>query len=272
MDFLRYFTGHEDKLLAELSNVRATLTHAGNKGQRAEQAFREFLSDHLPRSMEVGHGEAVDSEGGQVGAAGGEHQIDVLVISDAHPRFGKIEEPSTYFIEGVNAGGEVKSLLKLSHLDAAFKQAVSFKKLYQILGAGDMSFSNETDLRRFVCSRPYFLFAYEAEATLEAIVERVGRLQREQGVDDEHHFDAIFVLGQGGAVNLGDGKSSFVMNSEGQRMTGWGKTKEPTLLSFIAWLSVVMPSITKMSPVIGRYHFPHPPMPRSQNNNARTGE
>ena len=44
---------------------------------------------------------------------GGDHQIDVLIIDDSHHRFGKIEEPNTYFIEGILAGGEVKASLQM---------------------------------------------------------------------------------------------------------------------------------------------------------------
>lgn len=66
------------------------------KDDKAELAFRTFLNDHLPRSFEVGHGEAIDKHGNEAGdIGGGDHQIDVLVIDDSHPRFGKVEEPNT---------------------------------------------------------------------------------------------------------------------------------------------------------------------------------
>lgn len=254
MDFIRYFDGQEEKLRAELSSTRATLTHSGNKGQRAEAAFRDFLSDHLPRSMEVGHGETVDRTGAMAGSRGGYHQIDVLVISDSHPRFGKIEEPSTYFIEGVNAGGEVKSNLKLSHIEPAFNQARKFKKLNQVLGAGDLCFSNESDARRFLEKRPYFLFAYESETPLDSIIGRLLELENSRDCGSEDHFDAIFIMGQGAAINLGDGGSSFVMKSaDGKNTVGWSKAKGSSLMTLITWLSIVMPSVVKLSPILANY-------------------
>ena len=67
VDFPAYFSGMETKLRAELESIRAVTTHAGNKGSKAEQAFRGFLSDHLPRSIEVGHGEAFDKHGNHAG-------------------------------------------------------------------------------------------------------------------------------------------------------------------------------------------------------------
>ncbi|MGP4802162.1 DUF6602 domain-containing protein [Agrobacterium cavarae] len=60
----------ETKLRAELESIRAARAHAVNKGNKAELAFRTFLNDHLPRSFEVGHGEAIDVHGNEAGNIG----------------------------------------------------------------------------------------------------------------------------------------------------------------------------------------------------------
>lgn len=256
VDFPAYFSGMEAKLRAELEAIRSTTTHKGNKGAKAEHAFREFLNNHLPRSTEVGHGEAIDKDGQKAGSkGGGKHQIDVLIIDDCHPRFGKIEEANTYFIEGILAGGEVKASLQMRQVETLFKQAVAFKKLNAIPAKGDLTFSTDTDNQRFVDRRPYFLFAYESVVKPQALIERVLELEQDNKVGATDHLDAIFILGQGAIFNLGDGKSSFVMTQpDGTRIKGWGLTgRTDSLMPLIAWLSAVMPSIVHLSSIAVPY-------------------
>lgn len=251
VDFPAYFSGMEAKLRAELDAIRAITTHAGNKGNKAEQALRTFLNDHLPRSIEVGHGEAIDKHGNEAGdKRGGDHQIDVLIINDSHPRFGKVEEPNTYFIEGILAGGEVKASLQMGQMEAIFKQAVAFKKLNTTLAKGDLTCSNEADIERFLNRRPYFLFVYEASVKPKALIERVLELERDNGVGTTEHLDAIFMLGHGSMFNVGDGKSSFVMlQPDGAPITGWGFRATNSLMPLIGWLSAVMPNVVHLSSI-----------------------
>ena len=251
VDLPAYFSSMEAKLRAELELIRSVTTHAGNKGNKAEQAFRTFLSDHLPRSIEVGHGEAIDKRGNDAGdKRGGDHQIDVLIINDSHPRFGKVEEPNTYFIEGILAGGEVKATLQMGQMEAVFKQAVAFKKLNTILAKGDLTLSNDTDIERFVSRRPYFLFAYESAVKPEALIKRVLELEHDIGVGATEHLDAIFMLGHGSIFNVGDGKSSFMMlQPDGKPMTGWGFKGTDSLMPLIGWLSAVMLNIVHLSSI-----------------------
>jgi hypothetical protein len=255
VDFPKYFSGMEDKLLAELKVIRAVTTHAVNKGNKTEQALRTFLNDHLPRSIEVGHGEAIDNHGNYAGdKQGGDHQIDLLIIDNSHPRFGKIEEPNTYFIEGILAGGEVKTSLQMGQMEAVFKQAVAFKKLNASFAKGDLICSNETDIERFLTRRPYFLFAYESAVKPEALIKRVLELQHDNGVGATEHLDAIFMLGHGSMFNVGDGKSSFMMlQPDGSPITGWGMKSADSLMPLIGWLSAVMPNIVHLSSIVLPY-------------------
>lgn len=262
VDFPAYFSGMEAKLHAELEGIRSLTTHAGNKGNKAEHAFRTFLNDHLPRSTEVAHGEAIDKDGNEAGSkGGGNHQIDVLIIDDCHPRFGKIEEPNTYFIEGILAGGEVKASLQMGQMEALFKQAVAFKKLKAIPAKGDLTCSNEADIERFLTHRPYFLFAYESAVKPEALMKRLLELERAYGVGPTEHLDAIFMLGKGSMFNLGDGKSSFMLRQpDGTRLMGWGSSSgTDSLMPLISWLSAVMPNIVHLSSIALPYLVKHYP-------------
>lgn len=208
MDLERYFSGYEDKLLAELSMERSSLTHSGNKGANLETKFRTFLSDHLPRRLEVAHGEVIDSMGAQAGDkfmhAG---QIDTIIIDDEQPKFGNLNEPSTYFIESVNAAAEVKALLTSSQISSIVEKASRFKSLSPKFHDKDTINTTSGDIHRFYNKRPFFLFCYESQLTPEGLLKNILAAEKEQNLSATGHLDAIFCLDRGSLYNLGDGQS-----------------------------------------------------------------
>ena len=254
MQFNPYFATMESKLTNELATIRASLNHNTNKGDRAASAFRAFLADHLPRKLEVGHGEVTDTHGTSAGEVGGDHQVDALIINEYHPRFAKIEEPSLYLAEGVSGGAEIKSALSSKDIKAIVKQAVAFKKIKPAFRAGDMTFTNDVDMERFYNRLPYFLFAYESQLTLETLIASIRAEAASLGAGETGHFDAVFLLDRGAALNLGDGKGAIKMlNAEGAPCAGWSKTTNGVLMSLIGWLSGVLPSIQRNSPILLPY-------------------
>jgi hypothetical protein len=125
--FEAHLLGYEKKLKAELEIIRADFEHSGNKGAGAEAAFRRFLGEHLPRRLEVGHGEAVDSKDNVAGGLDKPGQIDAIIIDDRHPRFVSASEPAPYLIEAILAAGEIKSMLTSRHLRLTLEKAARFR-------------------------------------------------------------------------------------------------------------------------------------------------
>ncbi len=254
MDLTRYFEAIGVKLSAELAGVRATMSHSGNKGSRTEEAFREFLRDHIPRKHDVGHGEVTDVQGRSAGAMYGPGQIDVLIIDEAHPRFAGPAEPGLYFIEGVLAGGEVKTHLKLGDVDEIVRKAAAFKLLQVTHAEGDAIRAQLEDFERFVNRRPYFLFAYESETTVDSLVTRLNESARSQGISLVQSVDAVFLLDRGAAINVGDGQGSVRgIDGVGNPIRGWVAQQNPVMVDLIAWLHEVMPNITHARSLICRY-------------------
>jgi hypothetical protein len=94
----------EVQMRAKLAEIRATLDHAGSKGQRVEEdVFRTFLREYLPRRLEIGHGEVVDTLGAR------SPQTDVIIATEDHPFTFTRELPGLFFVEGVCAAAEVKT-------------------------------------------------------------------------------------------------------------------------------------------------------------------
>lgn len=95
----------EEQMRAKLAEIRATLRHAGGKGQQVEEEIRSFLREYLPRRLEVGHGEIIDTSGAR------SSETDVIIVTDDHPFTFARDLPGLFFVEGVCGVGEVKAVL-----------------------------------------------------------------------------------------------------------------------------------------------------------------
>jgi hypothetical protein len=97
----------EAQMRAKLAEVRASLSHAGSKGSQVEEIWRAFLREYLPRRLDVGYGEIIDSHDNR------SSQTDIVIVNEDHPFTFTRDQPGLFFIEGVSAVGEVKTRLTL---------------------------------------------------------------------------------------------------------------------------------------------------------------
>jgi hypothetical protein len=98
----------EQQMRAKLAEIRATLDHAGDKGQHMEEVFRAFLREYLPRRLEIGHGEVIDSFGNRSA------QTDIVIATDDHPFTFSRGQAGLFFAEGVCGAGEAKTILDIT--------------------------------------------------------------------------------------------------------------------------------------------------------------
>jgi hypothetical protein len=126
MDIDRVFNEVAQKMRSDLERARGALSHAGMKGASAEDTFRTFLREHLPRSLDVSSGVLVDVNGNV------SRQLDVI-ISDANktPVLFRSGEDRVIPVECAYAVIEVKSKLDAKELDSAFENMLSVRSLTQ---------------------------------------------------------------------------------------------------------------------------------------------
>src|SRR5436190_22696338 len=103
----------ERQMKEKLAEIRATHQHKGVKGTGVEKSFRTFLTQYLPQHFSVGEGEIVDTTGA-ISA-----QTDVVITAEHHPFTFSTDGPGLFFIEGVCAAGEVKSVLTSGELETS---------------------------------------------------------------------------------------------------------------------------------------------------------
>lgn len=238
----------EKQMKMKLQEIRATYDHKGIKGTEAEKQFRSFLRHYLPRRMEVGEGEIIDR------AFNTSHQIDVVVTDENHPfTFGE-GGLGLFFVEGVCAAGEIKSLLTSDDLTSSLEKAKNYKRLIMIPPAGAVMRANDSDGRRFYTTPPFFIFAFESQISLERAFDIVSS-HDQATYRPGFSADGIFLLDRGVILDLGDGEGSFfIKNPTGGKMKGWTAYRsERILFDLLSWLSAVMPRMLGGSNILTPY-------------------
>lgn len=258
----------EKQLQIELEKVRAELDHTGNKGSSLEQSVRTFLGRFLPPTVRIGQGEVIDSFDRASG------QLDVIITNRHHPPLNIDGAPSTYFIEGVSAIGEVKACLRHSDLDDAIASCAKFKSLEPFHPEGVTVYSNPEDLKRYVDRRPYFLFAFDSEITPHNLRHLLTSRYQKNGFPLTQQIDAVFLLGHGSVLNAGDATGNLKVHYGGKTAPGFHAISPDingVLNMLLGWFHLVTPEVEyRHSPMI-RYILPHNP-DRKTSSNPSQGE
>jgi len=242
----------EVQMKAKLNEIRATFAQGGDKGTSVEDSFRAFLRHYLPRRLEVGQGEVIDSRERR------SKQTDIVVVNEDHPFTFTADIPGLFFVDGVCAAGEVKTILTSEQLNVALENSCQFKQLEIESGQGTMIHTNPSDRERFYKCPPWFLIAFESQLTLPNIQTAVDRFVDRAGVKVNELVDAVFVLECGWVINFGDGKGSFQFRTpEGTPVEGWAwRESKSVLFDLLGWLSIVLPKMIRFEPILARYIVP----------------
>lgn len=242
---------------ARLVEIRATLDHGGDKGTLLEKTVREFLREYLPRRLEVGTGEIVDTK---------EHrsnQADIVIVNEDHPLTFTKDSPGLFFIEGVCAVGEVKTILTSDGLEKTLNNSAVFRQLESLPGTGTMVSTNQSDLQRFYKSPPFFLMAFESQLELPSILSGIQGFSNKKGFPANATntiLDVVYVLDKGEVINLGDGQGAYrmVIDEQGTLGKGWVlRNSEIVIFDLVGWLSSVMPKMVRYVPLLPNYLLPH---------------
>lgn len=251
----------EKQMTEALAEVRETFKHSGNKGTSNENNFGDFVRQYLPRRLEIGNGEIIDSFGNRSG------QADIVIVSEDHPFTFSPNRPGLFFIEGILSVGEIKTVLTSQELKNTLNNSVLYKNLKTTLGNGSMVHANDSDLKRYYEHPPFFLFCYESQLSLNTIKENIEAFVKEKSIDNLKVIDGIFVLGKGWIINFGDGKGAFQFRTnDGHVFTDWVVNESDSVLfDFFSYLSVTMPKTIRFEPIIANYLF------SKEQRNIKTG-
>lgn len=159
-----FFSGSETILQAQLTLVRAALTHGGLKGTSVEEAVHQFVRGILPRKYEVSGGEIVDLSGRRSG------QVDIVINNEFQIPLASI---GLHTVEGVSACAEVKTKLTTGELDDILAKGMKLRQLRNVQSDQNLTFGKDADRQRFHQSPPYFGLALETNVKPETVLDRL---------------------------------------------------------------------------------------------------
>lgn len=124
IDLRNLFKTMQTQMLATLELGRSQITHNGEMGEAAEESWRKWLRDYLPKRYRVDKAIIVDCDGNT------SDQIDIVIYDSQYSYFVFKHEQVNYVpAESVYAVIEVKQDLTKAHLDYAGTKAESVRKL-----------------------------------------------------------------------------------------------------------------------------------------------
>ena len=225
--FKRILRTVEQELLLGLQKARDTTSHAGDKGASVEANVRDMLRNHLPATYEVGHGTVYDAYDDE------SKQTDVIITNSDHPIRYTDDRSGAYFVDGVSAVGEVKSVLTTAELDNCIEKGSAFKRLRPSLSEGDYIIgpAKASDAERSGTA-PFFVFAFENKVAMKTITDRLTKApaipvpegkeyDNGQGNQPQPPIDVICVLGQGFYIFAPPGDVPLKIYIGAERITGW---------------------------------------------------
>ncbi|WP_432356981.1 DUF6602 domain-containing protein [Sporosarcina sp. UB5] len=248
----------QEQMAIKLKQIHIEHKHRGNRGDNSESILREFIREFLPPSNRVGHGEIIDTKGNI------SNESDVVILNEHHPYLNELSKPSLFFIEGVSAVGEVKSNLGSADIETTLKKCQRFKNMHIKMQKDATVVGNMSDIKRFVDKRPFFLFAFKSQLTLETIYKKVIAFNEENKIDIEQQIDGIYILDRGTITNYGDGQGQLRFKYREPSLTGEFATgyvpvlkeQDPNVLfNLLAFLSTSMPRLSLPNPIITDYLF-----------------
>ncbi|MBE9547149.1 MAG: hypothetical protein IMF10_06620 [Proteobacteria bacterium] len=123
MGIIRKWSTSVEESIWKLSEMGSLASHKGLIGDAREGLFRETLVKYLPKTVDVGSGQIIDSNGSM------SKQTDVIIARGDTLRIPLSKEVSVYPVEAVLAAIEIKSSFNKATLTDAVKNLKTISSL-----------------------------------------------------------------------------------------------------------------------------------------------
>lgn len=245
------FESQSEAIRAEFDKIRSQHNHSGTIGDKTENIVQKFLKEYLPQMYSFGKGEIIDHKGEK------SKEVDITVCNPSHPFTHRKDGQGLFFIEAVDAVIESKSTLNENHLRATVKNCRSVRTLKPTSG-GWRKLVSQMKMNRIRVT-PYALFAFESDFTLNTIIEKLGKIEEEEGITAREHIDLIFILNRG-LIVYNRQAGSFQpdqLRVQPDKESGYAVNKiGPDLLMFLLFLQDKMPDVMALNQFLPGYLNP----------------
>ena len=252
-----------EAMQANLKELQYSFSHNGLRGQGAEEILKTFLREHLPISMGIASGCAVDSKGQT------SKQLDIIIYDSLNSMLLYTDSSNTNLlipIENVISVIEVKSNLRERDIENAINNMTSVKEMSKtayILGEtpfpGQVLIQDTVNLYGSTyCAMPttYSLFAFSSEMSTENILRHINEKQSTKPIDKR--IDNLCVLSQCNVINQSQSGKLNALPEPGSRTVA-ASTKQSLLLWYILnfniWCQAKFPPLQLSNYLGNSFHF-----------------
>ncbi len=182
------------KMESDFAAKTALINHSLTKGEAREKVVKDFLSEYLPETYEIGTGEIVDTYGNT------SQQTDLIIFDRLNcPKLIQYGDIRVYPTEGVYAVIEVKSMLDKNSLKDSIlniQKTKSLKKTaYYPKRPGSCTWSLYGKTYDYFPTMGY-VFAFDS-MNISALAKELDKFNIENNIPPEHQIDAICILRNG---------------------------------------------------------------------------
>ncbi len=208
---LSHINAIEQVLIAQ----SASATNAGHpnlRGGPREWFVRDFLINHLPTNLEIGHGEIID-QNSKPSPSPGEYrpEVDVIIYRRDLPKITYSKDNAAFLAEGVVATIEIKSVLTKEDLEQACKASLAHKSLKRtpplhLFGDGPSNIAS-------------YVLAYDGPANILTVAKWLPEISEKLDAPVEKLVEMIIILGKG--VIFKNDNRSMLPTSDIPNETKW---------------------------------------------------
>jgi hypothetical protein len=187
--------------------------HPNLRGWPREWFIRDFLTNHLPSSLEIGHGEIIDQDSTPEPPQGEYRpEVDIVIYRRDLPKISYSRDNTAFLSEGVLATIESKSVLTKEELSKACKASSTHKALKRnapLHALGDFPPENIVS----------YVIAYDGPAKISTVANWLPEISAESGTSVNNMVEMIVILGKG--VIWQKDKVSVIPGSEISAESQW---------------------------------------------------
>ena len=165
--------------------------HPNLRGWPREWFIRDFLKNHLPSNLEIGHGEIIDQDSVPEPDQGEYRpEVDIVIYRRDLPKIAYSRDITAFLSEGVLATIESKSVLTEENLLNACRASYahkSLKRMTPLHALGNLPPKNITS----------YVIAYDGPANVSTVANWLPEIMENLNITVEKMVEMVVILGKG---------------------------------------------------------------------------
>jgi hypothetical protein len=180
-----------ERILVAQGAAAQNAGHPNLRGWPREWFIRDFLTNHLPSSLEIGHGEIIDQESVPEPPQGEYRpEVDIVIYRRDLPKISYSRDNTAFLSEGVLATIESKSVLTKEELSKACNASSVHKNLKRNIPLHALGNSPPAEIVSYV-------IAYDGPVNVPTVANWLPEIRDELNIPVSNMVEMVVILGKG---------------------------------------------------------------------------